>query len=232
MADFSPIQPVSLREKVAEQIRTAIIEGRLKPNDHIVEANLTQQLGVSRTPVREALILLEREALIVSLPHRGSFVRAFDEQDVKAIFTMRTTLENFAGELVIDHLTETDFVELQQMVDRQRHYIDQDNFKLVRSTDMAFHAYLVNRSNHPVLFRNWQEIVAQIAAVLYLRAEAQLPEMDEYRAISDHLSIIGALRARDVERLRAENRRINQRVMEECIFAVRLLSDGGQPEPM
>ena len=232
MADFSPIQPVSLREKVAEQIRTAIIEGRLKPNDHIVEASLTQQLGVSRTPVREALILLEREALIVSLPHRGSFVRAFDEQDVKAIFTMRTTLENFAGELVIDHLTETDFVELQQMVDRQRHYIDQDNFKLVRSTDMAFHAYLVNRSNHPVLFRNWQEIVAQIAAVLYLRAEAQLPEMDEYRAISDHLSIIGALRARDVERLRAENRRINQRVMEECILAVRLLSEGGQPEPM
>jgi DNA-binding GntR family transcriptional regulator len=232
MADFSPIRPVSLREKVAEQIRTAIIEGRLKPNDHIVEANLTQQLGVSRTPVREALILLEREALIVSLPHRGSFVRAFDEDDVDAIFTMRTTLENFAGELVMERLDDSDFGEMQHLIERQRHYIDQDNFKMVRSTDMAFHAYLVNRSAHPVLYRNWQEIVAQIAAVLYVRAEAQLPEMDEYRAISDHLAIVGALRARDLERLRAENKRINQRVMDECKLAVRLLADGRPVQPI
>lgn len=230
MADFSPIRPVSLREKVAEQIRTAIIEGRLKPNDHIVESTLTQQLGVSRTPVREALILLEREALIVSLPHRGSFVRAFDEDDVDAVFTMRTTLENFAGELVLNRLDDTDFAELQHLIERQRYYIDQDNFKMVRSTDMAFHAYLVNRSNHPVLYRNWQEIVAQIAAVLYLRAEA-LEDMDEYRAVSDHLSIVGALRARDLERLCAENKRINQRVMDECKIAVRLLNEGRQTQP-
>lgn len=223
MAEFSPIQAVSLREKVAEQVRTAIIEGRLKPNDHIVEANLTQQLGVSRTPVREALILLEREALIVSVPHRGSFVRAFNEHDVKAIFTMRTTLENFAGELIVDKLTEVDFVELQHLIDRQRHYIDQQNFKLVRSTDMAFHAYQVNRSNHPVLYRSWQEIVAQIAAILYLRADA-IQDMDEYRAISDHQAIVAALRARDLERLRSENLRINTRVMDECVLAVQMLA--------
>jgi DNA-binding GntR family transcriptional regulator len=225
MNHFAPIQAVSLREKVAEQIRTAIIEGRLKPNDHIVESALTQQFGVSRTPVREALILLEREDLIVSVPHRGSFVRAFNEADVEAIFTMRTTLENFAAERILGQLSEADYAELDHLIERQRRFIDQGDFKQVRSTDMSFHAYLVNHANHPVLFRNWQEIVAQIAAVLYLRADA-IEDMDEYRAIRDHRDIVSALRSGDIEFVRAENKRINQRVMEECKLAVRLLRAG------
>lgn len=98
MTLLSQIRPISLREQVVEQVRTAIIEGRLKPNDHITEATLTSQLGVSRTPVREALILLEREGLVVESPNRGCFVRAFTEGDIRDIFSMRTTLENFAGD--------------------------------------------------------------------------------------------------------------------------------------
>ncbi len=230
MNDFSPIKATSLREKVAEQIRTAIIEGRLKPNDHIVESSLTQQLGVSRTPVREALILLEREALIVSYPHRGSYVRAFNTDDVEAIFTMRTTLENFAAELIMDRLSEDDFAQLERLIERQRRFIDQGDFKQVRSTDMSFHAYLVNHAGHPVLYRNWQEIVAQVAAVLYLRADA-LADMDEYRAISDHQAIVAALRKGDMEHLRAENKRINRRVMDECKLALQLLQEGRRAQP-
>src|SRR5688572_3458655 len=96
---FSQIRAMNLREQVVEQIRTAIIEGRLKPNDHIVESSLTQMLGISRTPVREALILLEQDGLVVSYPNRGSYVRNFTSQDVDEVFSMRTMLENFAGEL-------------------------------------------------------------------------------------------------------------------------------------
>jgi DNA-binding GntR family transcriptional regulator len=222
MSVFSQIRAVSLREQVAEQIRTAIIEGRLKPNDHIVETALTHQLGVSRTPVREALILLEHEALIVSIPHRGSFVRAFNVEDVKALFTMRTTLENFTAELIIDHLTAEDYAELRYLIERQQLYIDQGDFKQVRSTDMAFHQYLINASSHPLLIRNWQEIVAQIAAVLYLRAEGN-SDVLEYQAISDHQSILEAYISRDLERVKAENRRINERVSEECRLAIERL---------
>ncbi|NWG15307.1 MAG: GntR family transcriptional regulator [Chloroflexi bacterium] len=231
MKVFSQIRPVSLREQVAEQIRTAIIEGRLKPNDHVVEAALTEQLGVSRTPVREALIILEREALIVTVPHRGAFVRAFNEEDVEALFSMRTTLENFAAELVIDRLGDQDYTYLEDLVDRQRHYIEQNDFKQVRSTDMAFHQYLISYSGHPLLMRSWEEIVAQVAAVLYLRAEAQ-PDYDEYLAISDHCAILDAYRARDLEKVKAENRRINNRVAAECLSAVRVLkgrADGSAP---
>lgn len=223
MKVFSQIRPINLREQVAEQIRTAIIEGRLKANDHVTEAELTAQLGVSRTPVREALIILEREALIVSVPNRGCFVRAFNADEVEALFSMRTTLENFTAELILNKLTDADFDYLQGLINTQRTYIEQNDFKQVRSTDMAFHQYLINYSSHPLLMRNWQEIVAQVAAVLYLRADAD-PGYDEYLAIEDHRAILDAYRAHDLAQICQVNRRINQRVADECMAAVRRLA--------
>lgn len=222
MKVFSQIRPINLREQVAEQVRTAIIEGRLKPNDHITEAELTAQLGVSRTPVREALIILEREALIVSVPNRGCFVRAFNADDVEALFSMRTMLENFTAERILHKLTDSDFGYLQGLINTQRTFIEQNDFKQVRSTDMTFHQYLINYSDHPLLMRNWQEIVAQVAAVLYLRADAE-PGYDEYMAIQDHCAILDAYRVRNLEQICQENRRINQRVADECMAAVRRL---------
>ena len=220
MSTFSQIRSISLREEVVEQIRTAIIEGRLKPNDHIVEQVFTQHLGVSRTPVREALILLEREGLVVASRNRGCFVRAFTEEDVDSIFSMRTALENFAGELIIEQLDESDYAYLEGAIEKQRQFIEAQDFKNVRSTDMAFHKYLITRSKHPLLKRNWDEIVAQIAALLYVRAEA-IPNYDEYLAIRDHQAIADAYRKRDLNLLGAVNKRINERVAGECRLGVR-----------
>jgi DNA-binding GntR family transcriptional regulator len=225
MEALSRIRPINLREQVADEIRNAIIEGRLKPNDHIPEIALTEQLGVSRTPVREALILLERETLVVSVPNRGCFVRAFNEQDVEDLFSMRTNLENFAAELIIDKLTDRDLDHLQALVEEQRSYIDKNDFKLLRRADMAFHQFLTSYSRHPMLMRSWQEIVAQIAALLYIRAEHN-PQYDELGVVRDHQSILDAYRARDLEQVKAQNRRINNRVADECKAAVRQLSSG------
>ncbi|RMF82743.1 MAG: GntR family transcriptional regulator [Chloroflexi bacterium] len=219
---FSQIRPISLREQVVEQIRTAIIEGRLKPNDHIVETSLTEQLGVSRTPVREALILLEREGLVVAAPHRGCFVRAFTVEDVDNIFSMRIALENFAGERIINELSEIDYDHLEHLMETQRKAIVAKDFKRVRSIDMNFHQYLIQRSEHPLLMRSWQELVAQIAALLYIRADA-IPTYDEFLAIKDHEAIVHAYKKRDLDDLRAQNYRINTRVANECRFAVEKL---------
>lgn len=216
---FRQIQAQTLREQVADQIRTAIIEGRLKPNDHITEAALTKQLGVSRTPVREAFILLEREALVIAHPNRGCFVRAFNESDVEALFSMRTTLENFAAEMNVNRFHESDYAELERLVEEQRQWVIARDFKRVRSTDMAFHQYLISSTGHPMLMRSWEEIVAQIAAVLYIRAEA-IADYDEQLAMRDHGKIIEAYRSRSIDAVRAENRRINARVAGECMYAV------------
>lgn len=208
------IRPINLREQVVEHVRLAIIEGRLKPGDHMVEAQLTEQLGVSRTPLREALILLEREGLVETIPNRGTFVRSFTEEDIEAIFSMRTVLEDFAAERIIDALTKQDYQTLENLITKQAKHIEAGDFKKVRSVDMQFHRYLIERSEHPHLFRSWSEIVAQIAALLYLRAETS--HYDEARVISDHKEILQAYRAKDLASVKAANKQINERVAGEC----------------
>ncbi len=223
MGIFNRVKSASLREQVVEQIRTAIIEGRLKPNDHIVEQDLTDQLGVSRTPVREALILLEREGLVVSVPNRGSFVRVFREEDVTAIFSMRITLESFAAELMYEKLIPSDYDYLYGLIEQQRQAIERGDFKAVRSTDMLFHQYLIEKADHPLLLRSWEELVAQIAAVLFIRAET-MPDYNEYLAVADHKKILDGFIQHDLLAIKAQHKVINDRVAEECRYAIRTLS--------
>ena len=224
MKFLSHIQPISLREQVVEQVRTAIIEGRLKPKDHITEAVLTEQLGVSRTPVREALILLEREGLVMFAPNRGSFVRAFNARDIDEIFAMRTMLENFAAELIINRLGEMEWAYLTDLIEQQRRAIQRSDFKNVRSIDMQFHRSLIHKSDNLLLARSWEEIVAQIAALLYMRAEA-MPDYDEFLAARDHQSIVDGYQARDLAAVQSANRRINARVANECKQSLVLLGE-------
>lgn len=223
---FSPIRPVSYRDQVVEQVRTAIIEGRLKPNDHITELELTAQLGVSRTPVREALILLQSEGLILLTPHRGAFVRAFDEKAVEEIFSSRVTLENFAAERLVGHLDERDFQQLTALTEQLQAAMNARDFKHIRSTDMAFHQYLIERTGHSWLIRSWRELVAQIAALLFIRAEGL--EYDEQRAIHDHHFIIEAFRSGDLSAVTNAHRRINERVASEIVAAMRALQADGK----
>jgi len=219
MTTLSPIQPVTLRKQIADRIRNAIIEGQLKPNDHITESALTEQLGVSRTPLREAFVLLEREGLLRIERHKGCFVRAFKAQDVQEIFSMRITLENFAAELIVDKLNEVDFARLSSLITAHQHSIAQADFRVLRQSDMAFHRHFVEQSKHHLLIQNWTSIVAQIAALLYLRAE-HFPHYQETLAVEDHQAILQAYQKRDLDEVQSLNRRINQRVEGECVQAV------------
>lgn len=215
---FSHINPVSLRDQVVEQVRKAIIEGRLLPEDRITEAALTRELGVSRTPVREALILLQGEGLIAYVPNRGAFVRPFDAERVEHIFSARCNLENFTAELIIDRLTAADFTRLEGLIERQRVAMTEQDWQAARSRDVDFHWYLVQRSEHAYLQRLWRELVAQVAALLHLRARGL--RHDEYQVIDDHQALVTAYRSRDLDAVQDLNRRVNARVAEECRVAL------------
>lgn len=219
MAIFSEIRPITLREQIIDQVRTAIIEGRLKPNDHVTEMALTKQLGVSRTPVREALIVLERERLVVFAPNRGYFVRVFTEKDIHEIFSLRIALENLAAEIVIHRLNEKDYIHLRQLIEQQAAAIQREDRKGIRSIDMNFHRYLIEASNHDLLIQSWNGIVAQIAALLYIRADAD-PDYDENQVMKDHEAILIAYQSGYAAEVARINRQINERVARNCVEAL------------
>jgi DNA-binding GntR family transcriptional regulator len=218
---LNSIKPVTLREQVFDEIQRAILEKRLKPGDHIREHDLTESLQVSRTPVREALVLLERDGLVYISPNRGCFVREFDEHDIREIFELRTALENLAAHLIVDRLQETDFQYLEELIQQQLDSTVRHAQTRVGQLDLEFHRYLVKSADNSRLLRTWQ-VTAMQYTVLFSYLDESFLAAGKKLMLESHRGILSALRKRDAAQVAEVNRITNEEVTQGCIQCYRL----------
>jgi len=211
-----PIKPVSLRDQVYEAIRQAIFERRLKPGDHIPGQELTELLNVSRTPLREALGLVERDGLVQYIPNRGWFVTKFTPPEIQEIFFIRSGLENMAADLMIDRLTEQDYATLEAGIEALGRAIRQGNAQLRSKLDLDFHRHLVTLSGNRRLLQMWENIAIQCSMAFNYHT-VTIPDYDHWQGVRDHTAILNALRSRDRAAVHAVNDEINRRVAAQCI---------------
>src|SRR3954462_14359633 len=94
-------EPGALSRRIVDQLKRVIIAGGLRPGDRVLETDLAEQLGVSRGPVREAFRQLEQEGLLVSYPHRGTFVATVPEDEIEEVYALRAHLEAYAARRVV-----------------------------------------------------------------------------------------------------------------------------------
>lgn len=210
------IIPITLRDQVFEEIQRAILDKQLKPGDHIREQALTDLLQVSRTPVREALALLERDGLVTISRNRGCFVRSFNEVDIREIFEMRTALENFASALIIEHIQKCDFDYLEQLIQRQIELVSHPDQPEVGQLDLEFHKYLMRLAGNSRLFRTWQ-IIAMQYTLLFNYFEKELLRANKQLMLDSHREILAALRKRDLAQVSDVNQRVNRQVAQHCL---------------
>src|SRR6266581_1274574 len=138
----------TLRGEVTRAIRQAVLTGVYQPGDHLTEAEIAREMGVSHGPVREALRELEAEELIVIEPHRGAFVKAFTADDVREIYSMRSVLETAMVKLAIERVTKENLTELEAMIEEMRKAArDQERDTLIE-LDLEFHRRLCELSGH------------------------------------------------------------------------------------
>lgn len=209
---LSLIQQSTLADAVTERLRAAIISGQLAPGEHLAENILASRLGVSRSPVREALQRLEREGLVVRQTNRGSYVWQPTEKDVDEIFSLRTMLEILAAEWIVDDLTDEDFKALEQIIEREREVIEAGDALALIEEDKRFHEYLCRRAGHGRLLEWWEQIMGQWAVLIYRRLQHN-PEAVVPTVLTDHRQIMELLRRRDLQGLIQLHRSINQRVI-------------------
>ena len=103
-----------LRDVVFQTLRQAILKGELQPGERLMEIKLAETLGVSRTPIREAIRKLELEGLVVMIPRKGAAVANITEKDTKDVLEVRRTLEMFAVEVACDRITEEQLIQLKE----------------------------------------------------------------------------------------------------------------------
>ncbi len=185
-----------LWESVLAALRSAIITRRLAPGSHLVEMELAKKLNVSRGPVRDALIRLEQEGLVVHHPYRGKFVAELSVNYIREIYSLRLLLENFALELAIERFQTEQFERLQELLDLMMVELAAGHFEEFADVDIEFHRQLVALTEHKALLQMWETLTNVIHAFIAINASGQ-PMLA--RTISEgHTAILRALAERDL----------------------------------
>ena len=128
-----------LRDVVFNTLRRAILKGELEPGERLMEIALANKLGVSRTPIREAIRKLELEGLVVMIPRKGAEVARITEKDLRDVLEVRTSLEKLAIELACDRITEDDIYDLKLACKNFEESFGKDDLTTIAEKDVAFH---------------------------------------------------------------------------------------------
>lgn len=189
------IKNLSIREQSLDALREAILSGELKPGHALKEADLAQQLGVSRAPIREALRILNSEGLVETIPYRGTTVRRLTKTDIEEIYSMRNLLETYAMEQVIQKCQPADLHRLRAIVDRMISAGDADDLLAVNALDRDFHDALIEMSGHSLLHAMWLMVAMKVRQVMALvnRRNTDLTHIARM-----HLPLLDAMEAGDM----------------------------------
>jgi DNA-binding GntR family transcriptional regulator len=189
----------ALHEAVAARLRDMIVEGRLAPGERLNERELCEQLGISRTPLREAFRVLATEGLIALPPNRGAQVVKLSPEDVRDTFTVMGALEGLSGELACQHVTDADIVALRVMHEEMVACHARGDLPNYYRINRVIHERINAIAGNPTLTRTYRALNDRLHA---LRFRSNYIKEKWDRAVADHGEMLEALAARDGERLR------------------------------
>ena len=192
-----------LSDIVTDDIRDAILSHDLEPGTRIAEEGLAIQLGVSRGPVREALLRLEREGLVTIERHKGARVASWSEIDIEEIYSMRKVLEVLALEWACKNATPVDIQAMEDVLDRYSRLTEKQRTpKEVSKLDLEFHSAVFVAAHHERLNKTWEILRSQIHALLVYTwskndkiNKTYLPQWSP-----DHLEIIEVIRTKQAKK--------------------------------
>lgn len=196
----APIEKLTLHDQVANQVRDLIIEGYLEPGSRIDEMDLVTRLGVSRTPMREALRTLAAEGLVVIRPSRGVIVRKLSAEDVFSMLEMLGEIERFGGVLAAERATEEEVAALLDIHQRMMALYEARDRLPYYKLNQLFHSRLAEASHNATLVEIQANIQARLKRIRFIGNREPGHWAD---AVADHQEMAAALRARDGQRLGA-----------------------------
>jgi DNA-binding GntR family transcriptional regulator len=199
-AGLSQIQRKSLPNEVAECLRQLILDGHFQPGQRIQEKTLSEQLGVSRTPLREAFKVLATEGYLELLPHRGAVIASLDADDLDHMFTVLGALEGLAGELACSHISDEGLDEIRSLHESMfKCYIKRKRAEYFR-INRLIHEKIIAAAANPVLSNIYANLSGRIRRARYT---PNVSDTTWAQAAKDHEMILDALIARDANRLNA-----------------------------
>lgn len=189
MDDYLP-----LRDVVFNTLRDAILKGKIEPGERLMELHLAKKLGVSRTPIREAIRMLEQEGLAVTVPRKGAQVAKLSEKDLRDVLEIRDALDELAVKSACGKMTEKDFTALQEAMDVFEEAIRDGDVRAIVEADEAFHNVIYRAADNPRLMTIIQNLKEQMYRYRY---EYIKDNADYDTLVAEHNAIADGLRRGD-----------------------------------
>ena len=192
--DYKP-----LREVIFETLRNAIITGELKPGERLMEVQLAEKMGVSRTPVREAIRKLELEGLVEMLPRKGAHVADLSIKDIMDVLEVRASLDGLATALAAERIKPEQVKELKHVQTQFLQYVEKQNLQGTIKKDVEFHDIIYSCSGNEKLIQIANNLREQVYRfrVIYLKDYISPKEI-----VKEHAEILEAVAEKDMEKAR------------------------------
>ncbi len=187
-----------LRDVVFNTLREAILKGDLKPGERLMELQLASKLGVSRTPIREAIRMLEQEGLAVTVPRKGAEVAKMTLKDMEDVLEIRDTLDELAARVACSRISEEQLERLKQIKKQFEDSLQTKDVKKIAQADVKFHDVIYEATGNPKLVNLLNNLREQIYRyrIEYLKDASSYPTL-----IKEHEAILEALQSRDEEKV-------------------------------
>jgi Transcriptional regulators len=183
-------------EQIAEHIKKGLLSGELVPGQKINEVTLANRLGISRAPVREALQLMVKDGLVVSIPQRGKFVRSLSAQEIRDNYDLGGVIEGVAVAKGAALLTEEDYHKLENVLDMMQAIKPSDDYAAEYSRlDKLFHSLLIARSRNQASYELGRSLCQRISKFLLYRYWPTAFTQDEF--VHRHREVLKAVKTLD-----------------------------------
>lgn len=179
-----------LRDVVFHTLREAILKGELKPGERLMELQLASKLGVSRTPIREAIRMLEQEGLAVTIPRKGAEVAKMTEKDMEDVLQVREALDELAAAIACEQISKEELEELKNTMYEFEESTKTGDVKRIAQADVEFHDIIYKATGNPKLVSMLNNLREQMYRyrVEYLKDEKNYPML-----MKEHSEIVEGL---------------------------------------
>lgn len=203
MDDYLP-----LRDVVFQTLRKAILTGELMPGERLMEIHLAQKLGVSRTPIREAIRKLELEGLVMNIPRRGAQVAEISERGLRDVLEVRRALDTFCAELACERISDEEKEALKKACKDFEDAVETKDVTVIAKADVAFHDIIVGATGNERLVALLNNLAEQMYRYRfeYIKDVSQHGKLiEEHRVLMDAILKGNIIGARDAAREHIDN---------------------------
>ena len=208
---------LTLRERILETIRDAIMSGSLKPGEKVAEPELAERFGISRTPIREAFRQLESEGYLTVIPRKGAVVTAFSPKDVEEFYAIKSILEGYAARKACELLSVREIDKLVTINEKLRHLAEIGDVRHFFKVHNDFHEMFIKAADNEKLRELITSVVTRFQRLRFM--SLSLPGRMKI-VVQEHAKIIEAFRNKDAETA-------EMLVCKNAEYGGRVLLDGG-----